>query len=360
MKKIYILLFLMCGALSVSAEQMKFVTTLSYPTGTFSRVDAQTAEVYDLGFCNTRVASPVITVNGLTAKNLTVTHSGSESYPPLSANAASLTAKNTLTLSNKGTLRAGKLIQSGDYKNNIESSANNLRLVVQNTDGSAGLQYTPQEGLTVEAADLRKVTARSGQILADTGSTDHDVANWEVVNKDTCTTTMTNAGLSSQAAASCSARLLVSYPKPACPDGYHLGYTNYNSTMSEAQDVRDCEDTEVHDNCSCASASDVGKSCSGYYYQSWHVQDGTEGCDYRTFTKTCSCVKDSSGTGTGDSGSTTGTWSCSYSSYDYQCGYDQVGNTQGSCSGSCTKGDTCSYRVCDSSGVWETYSCTCK
>ena len=56
MKKLLLCSFVMCCAVLVSAEDMKFVTLLSQPVGSFSKVElldpSKPAEIYHLNFCN--------------------------------------------------------------------------------------------------------------------------------------------------------------------------------------------------------------------------------------------------------------------------------------------------------------------
>lgn len=67
MKKIFLCLAVMFSAVFVAAEDMKFVTLLSQPVGSFSRVElldqSTPADIFHLNFCNTDASGGNITVS---------------------------------------------------------------------------------------------------------------------------------------------------------------------------------------------------------------------------------------------------------------------------------------------------------
>lgn len=71
MKKLLVLFLLTMGVCVGNAEEMKFITTLSSPVGTFAQLEAVHPLVYAeapiVNFCNTRVGAGRMTVNGANA-----------------------------------------------------------------------------------------------------------------------------------------------------------------------------------------------------------------------------------------------------------------------------------------------------
>ena len=71
MKKFFILCLLTLGVSVVSAEEMRFITTLSSPVGTFAQLETAHPQVYTespvVNFCNTRVNSGRMTLAGANA-----------------------------------------------------------------------------------------------------------------------------------------------------------------------------------------------------------------------------------------------------------------------------------------------------
>lgn len=76
MKKTILWALLLCAAPVVCGEDMKFVTLLSQPVGSFSTVKLTSndpAKIYNLNFCNTRVSGGTIATKSVTGNLTTAT-----------------------------------------------------------------------------------------------------------------------------------------------------------------------------------------------------------------------------------------------------------------------------------------------
>ena len=111
MKKVLIVLSFVFGAVCVNAEQMKFVTTLSSPLGTFAQLETVDYGVVTstplVNFCNSRAFAGAVTLKGANAYLQTLTLKNGTT---LGGNAPEYRIGGTLNAVSGGELTGGRLL----------------------------------------------------------------------------------------------------------------------------------------------------------------------------------------------------------------------------------------------------------
>ncbi len=190
------LLVLSCGMLY--AEEMKFVTLLSQPVGSFSKVElldtAKSADIFHLNFCNTGVTSGSITVSG-TGTPVDVEKLLVRSSASLTGNLKTFSVSNSISVGSGANFTGGKLGADTAYVDKVSVDDGN------GTSGEASL--TVMQNLSLKTANFRTM----------------DIANIAVMDSPAVATAKSSSlswkkvsGTSSETAANTKAYLLTGTP----------------------------------------------------------------------------------------------------------------------------------------------------
>lgn len=148
MKKVFLVLSLLSGAILLNAEQMQFVTTLSSPLGTFAQLETAdygaVASVPLVNFCNSRASVGSVTLKGADTYLQTVLlKNGTE----LGGNVKEYRISGTLAVNAGGDLEGGRMMANAASL----SGASSAKSQVEDTLYAAGLKVKGAKtaGLTI-------------------------------------------------------------------------------------------------------------------------------------------------------------------------------------------------------------------
>lgn len=240
MKKLILLCLIVSSASVLCAEELKFVTLLSQPVGSFATVDLldkeSPAEIFHLNFCNTSVSAGNITV----AK-------GAAEYPvhadKLQVNAAATLAGSVPNFALSDSLTIGTNSSGSFTGGSLEADeANPSRILVSNSSGSSGSAAFLTSTVNTHVASFYKMNIAGTAVLNTpaSGSTRADDLAWKVIS---CSSS------SSDNSAACSAQLL----------------TNATNAGAGA----DCSNRTyklAHKSTCCASAPQTDTDCYSYQW----------------------------------------------------------------------------------------------
>ncbi len=177
MKKFLICCVVMFSAVFVAAEEMKFVTLLSQPVGSFSRVElldqASPAEIFHLNFCNTDASGGTITLSSSQATPVDVEKLVVNSAGVLGGNVDYFRANKITVYDNPG-FEGGTLLSvdlTGPAK------------ILVDDQSSKTAEFIHGNAVTIKAADFNTMNIYNTAVL-DTpasGSTLSSALTWQKV-----------------------------------------------------------------------------------------------------------------------------------------------------------------------------------
>lgn len=131
MKKVFLVLSLLSGAILLNAEQMQFVTTLSSPLGTFAQLETAdygaVASVPLVNFCNSRASVGAVRLKGANAYLQTL---NLKNGTTLGGNAPEFRIAAGLNVNNGATVEGGRLVSNAATVSGASSAKSKVEEVL--------------------------------------------------------------------------------------------------------------------------------------------------------------------------------------------------------------------------------------
>lgn len=163
MKKLLICCAVMFSAVFVAAEDMKFVTLLSQPVGSFSRVElldqATPADIFHLNFCNTDASGGTITVDSSLTTPVDVEKLQVNSSATLGGNVKILSADRITVYDNPG-------FEGGTLAVQLAGPAK----ILVDDKSSKTAEFVHDDAVSIKTADFKTLNIADTAVL-DTPAT---------------------------------------------------------------------------------------------------------------------------------------------------------------------------------------------